>query len=1767
MVELKASPFFPKSVLKENIDMTFVPSLELVAAVLSDEVYHSYSMYAPPGWVQIQTPLSLSYDPNTGYYGELWVQQKTDANGNYLPVTNPDGTLNLSNIANAIVVNRGTVFSQPGSYNTDTSGGTVNLVSTYTSDHANTIDADIYAILTNKPPSYVNSGEAFLSYVEGLLQDTSIPITVAGQSLGGLEADAEYVGVKGVTVAADTFNALPLTANMASLLGEPSSGSYSGITNYYVGNEVYTVNSIVGTPVGNIVTLPELPVWSSLYYAATIHDTTSAISQLFQQETTNLSLADYNSAVDWLKSIYANVNPSDIKSPELVRILGSTPSSPFDTGDSQITSNSDGTYTISFGSNDDNVPLQTYTYNANDQLLYSAQINGDESETFTFNNGSSLTFGNGTYVNPSYNSSQNTLTISLTDASDEILGSLTYDANTDTGSLTLKDGLPIALNSIPQNAIVTDPPTSPEQVLLGYLSGLGDPLTAAQLDAMDVSYLDPTVANPAPYFVAGTVYSGGSGYAVVDYDLGPDAAPGAIIAGQSTAIVPGTSEPVPATNFLRLTGDVDLTQDTISNIQILEGGTDFMTGAQFDSIGQYTNSSVTITTSGTYTLNSSSIASVTADDWGGTTLIDNSTVALIHELQASLFGNDTLITTNSYTQLIAGEGVDTLTGSPSGGNSFLAYDGFAPGSIVTGFESGNTLLADGDIGGATISGIQNFIGSATLTADQLSGFSYLSGEVSAASGGTYSAANATTASGFVMTATSFSGTTLIGSNSGSLTLNASSLGNDTLQAGDGQGDILIAGVGVDTLIGGTGGDTFEATTGLTAGSVIEGNGTGNTLQANGDISGATISGVQTLDAEGITLTASQISGFSTIEGGGEINAATGGIYDISGKSTNYFTLDALSDQGTTLIGNNADGETLIASSAGNDTLIAGNGAGDTLAAGGTGNDTLQAGNGQGDNIDGGSGLDTLIGGTGGDTFALPSNANASDILEGQGTGNSLYFSGDISGMTISGIQSLETVYVTLTARQLAGFSTIIFPASGVGHIDAVGGGTFDIEGLASSRFDMIAGSNAGTALIGNDADGETLSASSSGNDTLEAGNGDQDRLYAGSGNDTLIAGNGAGDLLVDSFGPVTMIGGLGGDTFQAYGLVAGSSVQGRGTGNTVLINGDISGFSITGVQTLQTQYVTLTASQFVGFSSIVSGSGTGGTISAATGGTFDLEGKSTENYTLIALSNEGTTLIGNDSNGEQLDASASGNDTLQSGNGNNDVLQAGNGTDTLVAGGGTGDRLYAGFAGNTTLIAGTGGDYLTAGGTTGNDTFMVSATGNDVVTGGSGSSTAVFFGAPSNYAVTDAAGGVTVTNGGTGAIDTLTGIQALQFGDGSLVSIAGNVLTQQNPDGTIVVSTFNITGEPYASSVLTYASAGDLNSALYSGVSGEGNLSSYEYLYTSGALTGTDEFYAGITGQPYTTEETDYNGAGLLARSAFSGVTGQPYSSYEYDYVGGVFARAQYTFTTVPAGASYSSYVVDQSPANTFAGEQFYFTNLPGQPYTGEEVDFDATVSLTRVVLTGVQNQAYSSLELDYAGGAYTGYKAYYTGLTGPYSSEEVDVSASNQLEKVVYSGLTSTPYSSVEQDYSGGALSDVIYSFTDVTGQPYYAYQVEETPGGSGLQETLDLASGGHDLIALASSQTLTSQGLDTMTGSATGATTFVLNAIYGRDTITNLTTADTVSLPQAEFAAFNALLGAAQNQGANVVITAGDGDTLTLNNMTKTQLTGMAANFTFHG
>ncbi|MGB9153392.1 MAG: choice-of-anchor D domain-containing protein [Alphaproteobacteria bacterium] len=328
----------------------------------------------------------------------------------------------------------------------------------------------------------------------------------------------------------------------------------------------------------------------------------------------------------------------------------------------------------------------------------------------------------------------------------------------------------------------------------------------------------------------------------------------------------------------------------------------------------------------------------------------------------------------------------------------------------------------------------------------------------------------------------------------------------------------------------------------------------NILVASGDISQDTITDIQELlaynSAPAVTLTQAQLSLFSVIDVP-LIYAATGGTYNLSGSSDTFNALFATDLIGTTLIGNDQNGQGLIASEFGTDTLQAGNGVGDILTEGG--------------------GVDTLVGGTGGDTFVAFSGAigdngeynglAAGSVVEGAGSGNTLLVSGDISGATVTGVQTLE-IYgdVILNATELDGFSNVI----NNGTITAATGGTYSIQGISSADVNLSAGTDAGTTLIGNDANDEILTSSDFGNDTLTAGNGSGDTLDASGsfGNNTLTAGNGNNDVLdaSDSSGQNTLIAGSGEGDVMYGGFGSTTFVAGAGN-DTMIVDGGNNTFN------------------------------------------------------------------------------------------------------------------------------------------------------------------------------------------------------------------------------------------------------------------------------------------------------------------------------------------------------------------------------------------------------------------------------------------------------------------------------------------------------------------------------------------------------------------------------------------------------------------------------
>ena len=95
-------------------------------------------------------------------------------------------------------------------------------------------------------------------------------------------------------------------------------------------------------------------------------------------------------------------------------------------------------------------------------------------------------------------------------------------------------------------------------------------------------------------------------------------------------------------------------------------------------------------------------------------------------------------------------------------------------------------------------------------------------------------------------------------------------------------------------------------------------------------------------------------------------------------------------------------------------------------------------------------------------------------------------------------------------------------------------------------------------------------------------------------------------------------------------------------------------------------------------------------------------------------------------------------------------------------------------------------------GTIYNDTITVGS-GNDTIYGGGGSDTVIFSGDRSGYTVSHAAASATVTDIATGAVDTLTGVQTLQFAD---VTFPGNYQPPKdfNGDGTSDILFTNTSG-------------------------------------------------------------------------------------------------------------------------------------------------------------------------------------------------------------------------------------------------------------------------------------------------------------------------------------------------------------------------------------
>jgi VCBS repeat-containing protein len=193
-----------------------------------------------------------------------------------------------------------------------------------------------------------------------------------------------------------------------------------------------------------------------------------------------------------------------------------------------------------------------------------------------------------------------------------------------------------------------------------------------------------------------------------------------------------------------------------------------------------------------------------------------------------------------------------------------------------------------------------------------------------------------------------------------------------------------------------------------------------------------------------------------------------------------------------------------------------------------------------------------------------------------------------------------------------------------------------------------------------------------------------------------------------------------------------------------------------------------------------------------TGVTFDA-GEAIDTLTPVGNANDLVVVLGGSGadtlTGSEFDDVLDGNnsptapnaadaDTLL-GLGGNDQLFGRNGNDTLE--GGDGDDMLDGGSGNDVLIGGAGNDTIfgrdgddTINGGEGDDTID-GGPGNNNVDGGGGNDVIVITGDPEDFTIVQSNGVATITNTRTGEVNTVRGVETVEFVDSN-----GTVVAEQD---------------------------------------------------------------------------------------------------------------------------------------------------------------------------------------------------------------------------------------------------------------------------------------------------------------------------------------------------------------------------------------------------
>lgn len=954
-------------------------------------------------------------------------------------------------------------------------------------------------------------------------------------------------------------------------------------------------------------------------------------------------------------------------------------------------------------------------------------------------------------------------------------------------------------------------------------------------------------------------------------------------------------------------------------------------------------------------------------------------------------------------------------------------------------------------------------------------------------------------------------------------------GNDFLY-GDAGNDAITGGTGNDTIDGGAGidaADYSDATSGVTVNlatltAQAVGGGLGSdTLTSIENLLGSNFGDI--LYGDGSNNSINGLLGddvFFVNNAGADVYLGDGGADTINYTGvTSGVTVDLAT--GTVSGHLNVTGDTVtgienVVGTAFGDT-IAGN-TSDNILDGGALNDTLIGDEGN-DTLLGGSGSDVMAGGKGDDTYVVDVATDDVNELSGEGTDHvksavTYILEADLEKLTLTGTTTNGTgnnadndIIGSSGVNILKGLGGNDF-LNGMAGKDTFEGGTGDdtyiidtttevITELLEEGTDSVEASV--TYALGTEIENLTLTGAAAINGT---GNALNNKITGNSGSNVLIGGAGADDL----------DGGDGTDTLSYAGSTA---VVVSLAANTVS-GGDASGDIIKNFENVTGTAGDDTIEGNAGDNILDGGAGTGDTVSYAsstTGVTLSLATTTTFQNTVGAGNDKITgfeNLIGSAFN-DVLTGSTAAN-TLTSGKGN-DTLDGGSGTDTLI--GGEGDDTYVNITGDSIVeLSGEGSDTIKSSVTF---TLSIANVENLTLTGttavnGTGN-------ALDNKIVGNSVANTLTGLGGNDHLDGDAGKDTLIGGIGDdtyVVDDAADLVTELAGEGTDTVRSFvsytldnNVERLDLLGEAETSGIGNDLDNIIV------GN-NANNFLHGGAADAGNDTLVGGLGDDLYFIFFTWHDNDVIIEQAGEgedSVLTASDYTlpdnveNLYWDSWGGSAQLTGNALNNEIMGGSSSGYI-------------YVLSGLGGD-------DVLRSYSDTTTLIGGTGDDTY----LLYLG----------SGPIIELADEGVDV---------VYALISHTLAANVE-NLTFGDYTDPINGTGNAFGNIIKGNSAANLISGLGGNDTLKGEAGSDRLVG--------GEGDDKLTG-GTQSDTFSIAGNFGHDTITDFVagpaSADVIEFGSSLFADFAAVLAATSQIGANTVITFDASNTVTLQNVTLTNL-----------